>query len=76
MLKLFKEMITSRWFDDVRDRFMMSHFRWMTGRYRRFGVTMSLSVANQITFLKSGVSTLGTRKRGRRFFVNGAMIMG
>ena len=47
-----------------------------TGCYRRFGVTMSLSVANQITFLKSGVITLGTRKRERRFFVNGATMTG
>ena len=72
MFKLFKEMIISRWFDDAWNRFTTSHFGWMTGRYRRFGVTMSLTVMNQITFSKSSVITLGTKKRGRRFFVNGA----
>ena len=60
LFDLFKEMIISRWIDDVRDRFTSRHFGldiWS----KRCG-DMSFHVAIQSTFSGSCVITLGTRK--------------
>ena len=61
IFKLFKEMIISWWFDNVRERIMMGNFRWKIWSKR----CMSLSVTFEIVFSGGKIITLGTRKRAR-----------